>query len=372
MAEHTDIFENDRMEESFYEEALHLMELSSMIIKLSRKKENYLKAAKLFEKAGDYRDAPHMKALCEQQARQADLDEVEARYASACRLMDDPSYGDYPKLEKELEGLGSYKDSQERAQACHDRLEKEKRRHGVRRGTVLVVAAVIAGALIWTVASGYVHVIMGFLYEKAGKSSYALASYEKLDGRFDGGKLYAACEMETLAQAKTGTTVTFGKYNWKLLERDDQEQTALLIATGLDEEHDFYGVAFQTEDGSVDWEHSSLRSWLNSEIYENGFTDEERSMILPMDRAASQNDHYGTEYEATQDYLAPMSAQEHEKYGETAGTSGGDVWIRTPGNSDDTVCFVTSVNVVRDYGIPAQTLLSVRPVMLVNLAGLDV
>ena len=394
MRQDAGLLEKQAEAQSLYEKAAHLMETGAMMIKPSWKQESLLCAASLFDEAGDYKDGAALAEQCRRMAREAEQDELVKRCESVGRRLQDSSFHEYDRLIDELEEISQTVDEKtaanysselrEEVQAlqerCLRRKKEWKRTRMVRRGIMLCIIAVCAAAVTWSVGSGYINYLKGIIYQKAGMESYALASFRKLGDRFGADIRYTECELESLRQTEEGSTVTFGAFKWKVTEKNSKEDTVTLIASEISASGPLAGVMFHSgkgrreqpaekeqEEMQTDWASSSLREWLNGELFFEAFSSAERERILEYERDGSVNEMYGTAYEdSTMDYLAPPSAQEMEEYAETAGTEG-DCWLRSPGNDLTTAAFITSAGVVRYYGMPVDTMLTVRPVIRVRL-----
>ncbi len=114
----------------------------------------------------------------------------------------------------------------------------------------------------------------------------------------------------TLQDLSNYETAKFGPYEWLVLDRS--EEGMLLITKE--------GIAvrpYHEEFERVTWEKCSLRSWLNGEFL-NGFTDEERAMILK----TRVKNHGNPSYETpggnnTKDQVFLLSIEEANQYFKT-------------------------------------------------------
>ena len=129
-----------------------------------------------------------------------------------------------------------------------------------------------------------------------------------------------------------------------------------------------YGARKFHEDRSTNsWARCSLRAWLNNEFYNDGFSPEEKSIIVK-----SNVETAGT---VTQDYVYLLSEEEVGPLLKEAGISkvfydsDGKAqcwWLRSPGNVSDWV-----VNVTYDGSLSGQGVIwggdVVRPVLWIDL-----
>lgn len=375
MGHNADQLEKEAQAQSFYEQAVHLKEIGELMIKPSGKREQFLAAAGLFKKAGSYQDARDQERECLEKADAAGNEAVRKQIEAVQRSLADPAYREYDKLITQLEEISSGAEDENALEAqrlleiCRGKKKKQSGRRTVRRVIAVLLAAALAGGLIWCFSSGFINYAKGYIYRRAGMDSYALASYRKLGDRFGGNEMYAACELEALSRAGTGESVSFGDLKWTVLEKDAEEQTVTMIASLAGEGKALSAVPFDSEmqeDREIEWETSSLRAWLNGEFLAESFSEKERSHIEPFVRPASENEAYGTAWkEETEDYLAPPDMDEMGHYADTL-TQEGDCWLRTPGHDGNTVAFASGSGRVVSYGLPADQALSVRPVIRVR------
>ena len=94
---------------------------------------------------------------------------------------------------------------------------------------------------------------------------------------------------------------------WLVLEKE--ESKVLLVSKyALD------SASYHSTSGSVTWEESAIRSWLNQKFYFEAFSAEDQKMILSSDVPADQNDEYGSNSgNATVDKVFLLSAKEAEQ-----------------------------------------------------------
>ena len=377
MGHNADILETTARQQEVYEQAVHLMDLGLLMVKPAGRRDSFSRAAELFGQAGSYEDSASLRERCLSLAKEAQLQEVRSALDSIGRRLEENSFKEEEKLIPKLEELAGQgdasceKQAKELLKVCRERSGRRRRKQTVRRALSLIIAAGLAFAVIWILQSGYFNFLKGHVYRAAGMESYALASYAKLGSGFGADQAYLSCELEALRRADAGGTVNFGGLKWRVLEESGSDRTVLLIASDLGADDALSGVAFDGGEAGkeeLSWKDSGLRAWLNKEFLEETFTDAERSLIEAFERPASENPEYTTAFaEPTVDFLAPPSAQEMEAYADLAGTAG-DCWLRTPGCDPGTAAFITSENEVRAFGMPAGTLLHVRPVIRVNLA----
>ena len=357
-----------------YEKALQKMNADTVIVQHAYKADNYRVAAAMFEEVGDYLDAKELAQRCRALAEETKSDEKETMYQRCVDRINDPSvFSDADKLRKldnQLAQLGGYKDSDDMRRRCQSSLHKVElyqkiKVRSILGGLVLIIALIVIG-----LHTGYIKYFAGVAMMKYGKYSQAEKIFRSMPDFMDADEYLQQAELRKLVIAKAGDTVNYGDLKWYVL--DVQDETLTMIAVDIGQEHIFYNVPFNKEGSETTWEDSSLREWLNKEIYNTQFTDEERECILPQKSKRSENQEYGTVYEETEDYLTILSMEEADRYQDVLSTFGLDFWVRTPGKTmDRTVYYSGGFHVMRPEGCVSNTEpLAVRPVIQVNRGGI--
>lgn len=102
---------------------------------------------------------------------------------------------------------------------------------------------------------------------------------------------------------KIGSNITFGGYNWRVLDRENDE--ALVITENIIEQRPYHDAY---ED--ITWADCALRSYLNGEFLSR-FSTAERARILPVTNKNPDNQWYGSPGGAdTQDSVFLLSLEE--------------------------------------------------------------
>lgn len=188
---------------------------------------------------------------------------------------------------------------------------------------------------------------------------YVLAKHDYKDSA----QRLLSLEQEHISDAEPGEKVTFANNKWLLL--DKQGDKALLI-----KEKAIKNIPFQKKKGEATWEDSYVRSWLNTEYIEKNFLQAESSIIentvLPVD----ENPSYGTKNKAeTTDRVFLLSASEAAKYEDVLHKTKNCWWLRTPGASEGSMCFMYNDLTIMDYGYDCHThTLLVKPAVWVSTA----
>jgi TolA-binding protein len=220
--------------ESNYQTALDYMESGK-----------YSEAIKQFESLGDYSDAQEKIEECQEL-------EIEANYQAAIGLMDS---GKYLDAIDQFESLGDYSDSQQKIEECQNLLNQEK----------------------YQEATG--------LYNQ-GDYKEAYQIYSELGTYLDSESKSAEAQAQYLSTAKVGDVITFGSYEqdddatdgkeaieWIVLEKQDN-QIFVISQYVLDAQ------AFNSSKEKIDWENSTLRTWLNETFYNKAFSSTEQKKIV--------------------------------------------------------------------------------------------
>lgn len=95
---------------------------------------------------------------------------------------------------------------------------------------------------------------------------------------------------------------------WKILSIENDK--ALLVS-----QQGIEGKRYNEAPGNTVWENSSLRNWLNTNFYNDAFTDEEKKLILTSDIINYKNVRYRTENGGnTSDNIFLLSIEEAERF----------------------------------------------------------
>lgn len=358
--------------ESLYEKAAEKLKADSAIVQHKYRIDNALLAASMFESVGDYLDAPELAAKCLKIAEDAKEDEKAYTYETACRR--EKQAADAGEWEKALDGfaaLGDYRDSLEHAKHCRERVTALRRRSKVIKTAVLSLAGLLVVGAVVAFFTGFFRYVSGIIYMKAGVYASAEGVFEKMPGYLDADRLRQECVFERIKNGSVGDEVPYGDRDWKILAVDGTRYT--MIASNIGEDSSFFSAAFDGgEQEEVTWKDSALRAWLNGEVLETIFTQEERDRLILQTCAPSENEEYQTAYsDETQDYLTILSAEEASGYMEQLRTLSNDCWLRTPGHDLTAAAFITGRHVIHYYGMNvSEQEMTVRPVIEVDFADL--
>lgn len=169
-----------------------------------------------------------------------------------------------------------------------------------------------------------------------------------------------------ISEKKVGDTVKFGKYKiktnlgrepieWIVLEKNEEIHSMLLLSKYALDRQIYYKPYVTTG-----WFRATLRKWLNNEFYNLAFDDEEKNFIREKVISNDKNPIYETWItEDTKDRVFVLSYNELNKYvskdllkckasryakdlGVYTENSYCDWWLRTPGDKNSNVMYVSS------------------------------
>lgn len=371
-------------QETLYAKAVKKMTASRLIVQYAFKIENYLTAAAMFDEVGDYQDAKQLAEKCRELAEQTRSEQKKDLYQKALELKGRAEgESDYEKAIAVFGELGAYEEAQKEKADC----EKRKADCGRRRKTrqlIIIAVLLLCLALVGAGYSiGFFRYAMGVCY--AGMEYYEKAEkiFEDLDGLLDSQERALDCakqallrkeeeETQALRKAKAGNSVIFGSDKWKVLER--QEDRLLLILEQVDADGRFYQVPYQEAPQAVNWAESSLREWLNGELLETIFDEEDRGALLPVNEGETKTEGQaaGNADETGGDCVSILTVKQAGEYQKILHSlTGRDYWLQDQGQEETAAAFVSASGDVMMEGYSAQAQLSVRPVILVDCTKLE-
>lgn len=346
--------------ETLYEKGIQRLKQAEYIVQSRYRTENYRAAAELFERAGDYQDAADLAQKCLTLAQESQRDGLEQRYRRAVEQQAQiAEKADADRLADTFGELGDYKDAPDRQRACRETSERFVRRRSRGRWCVLALIAAVIALCIYGTYAGIWKYAEGMLYGLAGNYVKATETFEELGDFLDSEKKLEAYrekqlrareaqERKTLDTRKKGDEISYGEFTWKVLDASDEE--LLLMPKAIEEDGPFSHIPFD-ENGSADWEHSSLKQYLNGTVLSTYFTQEEQGRI--------------------KDGIRIPDADLLEQYREQLSALGVDFWVAVPGEENGTESYFTGGGSLMAYGCPVESdALSVCPVLCVSLEDL--
>ena len=355
-------------QEVLYAKALKKMKADRLIVQHAFKIENYLTAAAMFDEVGDYLDAEKLAKQCRELAEQTRKEQKRSLYQKALELKGRAEKeSDYEKAATAFGELGEYEDARKEKEDCERREKACENKRKKREIAVIAAILLIAGLAAAGYFTGFFRYVMGVCYDSMGYYEKAGEIFADLEDLLDSRERAQECgekvlllqeenERKELKKAHAGDSVIFGSNQWKVLER--QEDQLLLILEQVDSRSLFYQVSYQEPAQEADWDTCSLRSWLNGEVLETIFDEEEAAALVPADASGEE-------------YVTILTADQAETYKERLSSlTGRDYWLQDQGAKEGTAVFVSAAGEVMTEGYSVQARLSVRPVIAVDCGKL--
>ena len=320
--------------ESLYLRAVSLMQEDELFVKFSYKKENYLKAAEMFKSITGYKDADSLAEKCRLLAEQADRDAVEREYVfAAYELENAQTREDYEQAEALLEKVAGYKDADRLRGECAQKVQQfKKRSRAIKGGTALLFAAVVVLGVV-LLSSGKLEVLKNMVIGTSSETAKKSLVWGK----------------DLISGAAQGDEVTFGSHQWCVLKNDGT--ALLLVMLHSEQDSELRGRPYNDELTDVTWEDSTVRKWLNTEFKDSVFSEEEKECMQMVICENRDNPAYGTSGgEDTSDQVFLPSSEDISEYESIFKQIRMNLWLRDPGNAQDTAMFMASNTEVMDYG----------------------
>lgn len=268
-----------------------------------------------------------------------------------------------------------------------------------------LLAAFIAAAVLLGVCAAvfYVRILPILRYRTAmdalknGDYPTAISRFDELQGFRDADKKRIEAGICLLADAQTGDTVVFGRFDqdndpaggkedvqWRVLARE-QDRLLLITQSVLD------AAVYNTADQDTTWETCTLREWLNSTFLTTAFSESEQRLLQPTTLPAQANPCYPTNpgnsttdrvfllgiedvqlffMNSDSDRIAVATESAIQRRIVVNETTGGSPWwVRTPGKEGDLAAFVRSDGIGNADGTNVNTAgCGVRPAVWVDVS----
>ena len=173
---------------------------------------------------------------------------------------------------------------------------------------------------------------------------------------------YSEVEFKLGCCLQMGNAGTF----WRVVDIDEESKTAVVIAN-----KEICYKAYNDRRVDIAWENCTLRKWLNSEYYENTFSNIEKAAIIESDIHTPDNPKYNTKGgNDTKDRIWLLSLDEAGKYfkDDDDRETGSWWWLRSPGHNSGNAAFVNFVGSVYSVGDGVYySCDAVRPAFKINL-----
>ena len=216
--------------------------------------------------------------------------------------------------------------------------------------------------------------------EKQIKKAKSLREYiEEYEEKADGSKY----------DSQWVDTVFFGYYpqsvkasdtddmiEWIVLDKDDNRKEAVLLSKRV---IDY--LPYNVSSENITWEKSTIRKWLNYDMYYFSFGRQDRRKIIPNEvstTAPQKSLAVGGNDTTDKIYLLSLEeAEKYLKYTELVGLgtvyidSNGiplSYWLRNPGNTQNFACYVHQDGILSNIGYFVNFSRGIRPVIKVSYA----
>ncbi len=381
----TELTQNDNYQKAlrFADDALHTMlteaneqicrrnakavyDRAAEIAKNATSMAEFQNAAKMFASIEQFEDAAEKREECQQSAEKCRLAIVEADKERAYNVaMEHMRWNRYAEALRRLEEITGWKDADELAGVCREKIEVQKKaQKKIAKYAKIVVPAVAVLVIAILVISNLVR-NSTFLKEK--KEDFSAA---QVGQRIE----FGTYEQDSIWDDKT--TREKDPIQWIVLEKQDDR---ILVVSSLILDIHSYDESYSDV---VTWEKCSLRRWLNNTFINNAFNATERKLILEAEVPADKYPDCDTDPgNATTDHIFLLSASEYLKYFTYDGISrfsdyadtmredrGGyqTWWLRTPGEDGQAKVFCDDGNMFDGswYRNPDG---GVRPAMWISL-----
>ena len=381
----TELTQNDNYQKAlrFADDALHTMlteaneqicrrnakavyDRAAEIAKNATSMAEFQNAAKMFASIEQFEDAAEKREECQQSAEKCRLAIVEAGKERAYNVaMEHMRWNRYAEALRRLEEITGWKDADELAGVCREKIEVQKKaQKKIAKYAKIVVPAVAVLVIAILVISNLVR-NSTFLKEK--KEDFSAA---QVGQRIE----FGTYEQDSIWDDKT--TREKDPIRWIVLEKQDDR---ILVVSSLILDIHSYDESYSDD---VTWEKCSLRRWLNNTFINNAFNATERKLILEAEVPADKHPDCDTDPgNATTDQIFLLSASEYLKYFTYDGISrfsdyadsmredrGGyqTWWLRTPGEDGQAKVFCDDGNMFDGswYRNPDG---GVRPAMWISL-----
>lgn len=398
----------EQQREADYQKAVRRMEGAEKMLQPQDRVHMYREAIQMFEELGDYEDSEVRKKRCKKRLPLARREHREEVYLTGMRMKEEAKTAeDYEAAMAQFRRIRrEYKDIPEQIEECRQLKEKarkaERKKAMIGKLTALGAFAAAVCLVVFLCSPPAFYLEGSFLmglqdYERANtlfakskgykdtkervlecnyqrsvraakEGDYKKAVkllHDKVGDYKDALEIKAQYEMEVLAKAEIGDTVTYGADKWLVADRSDTGRRLLIRKKPAKAQ-----TAYQMAGRDAVWESSSLRAWLNQSFYHSCFSPYEQEKILETRVMTPANSKYGTHGGGdTNDRVFLLDETEAARYREVLKEKENQKawWLRTPGKAADSAAFVSADGTVMRYGYAADsTDLAVRPAIWVE------
>lgn len=350
--------------------------------------------ARSFKCISGFKDADELAEKC---LKKAEVRKKNGIYSHGKSRM---SVGNAPNYEMAItafESIHGYKDADELANICREKLEEiklenareeEERRIAAEKaakirkkvlaiGIPSICVVIVFVIILTTVIIPSIKYKTAMDLYNAGKYAEALTAFSAINYK-DSAEKMGECQWQgfALSDVSVGSKIKFGFYEqdnntsngkeeieWRVLAIEDKK--ALIIS-----EYALDCKQYNSSSTNTTWENCSLRSWLNDTFYNKAFVSKQQDKIVSANVSADKNTTYSTSPgDATTDKVFLLSIIEAEKHFSSAGArqckpteyaiaNGAYVyandfyrwWLRSPGFNRTYAAFVGYNGSVNYYG----------------------
>ncbi len=351
------------MKEETYQKTIRLMKSLSCMTVSEGRIEMYQKVSNYFKDLSGYKEAGRYSAECLQIAEQTKLDLKKKIYERATNyLTSAKTNADYQIAAQEFHKVSHYMDADQLELKCNQLCINL----GNRSFKSMLFKSIAAVILIVSVMIGYstpgVKYFLANAFEATGADSGAMHLYRVLGAYKDSDVKQVEVNKRIISNSHKGDLVKIGKCSWIIL--DITGSKALLV-----KEKEITGKSYNEDKGDITWEKSTLREYLNTVFYEKNFTENERLNISSTLISNRDNKEYGTDGGPdTQDHIFLLGGEDITRYKKLLPSYGNNMWLRTPGNNQSSVMFLSVKGKLMEYGYDASSKeMSILPAMWFQL-----
>lgn len=392
--------EIDTEKELSYQKLINLKKSIKCMTVCNEKVEMCQQVAKQFTALAGYKDAEECAKACRKIAKQTKEEIRNNIYEEAKNKKNTAKSGmDYKRIAEEFRKISGYKDADDLAAECDQLSLRIENKAGWKRWVkyVIAVACIITVIAASNTSHAKYYLANAFMvtgtYNSAIKMYTKLGAYKDCEERLikcqykngseldskgdynsavkafeaagtykDSEKRKVETEKKAIMNSKVGDKIEIGGSKWKVMDLKSDKALLMKQASVLK-------TAYNETSGSVTWETSTLRKWLNSDFLNASFTETERGNIILSDIVNSDNAVYGTDGgNDTQDNIFILSVEEVQKYDALVSTFQSNCWLRSPGFDQTSTAFHLGNNTVMPYGyIATSTDIAVYPAMWFNI-----
>ena len=336
--------------EELYEQADLFVKADSCITEKRYRVENYQTAARIFREAGDIKDAKERAEECERLAEQAKAEYLAEFYEEASSILNNAKTPeDYVEASRILVKIPGYKDADALLKKCSDKQEELAIKRVKRNRIIVGILAVVVAAVIIFSNTSLIDHLMGHVNPVDRGQSETEASDKNKEEKDKKEEKKDGKQELTIANAVPDNIIPFGSYEWKVIDRQDDE--VLLLMQHAEKHAETRNGAYNKKLEDVTWADCSLREWLNGDFLKDGFSSKERDMILSLNYENPDNPEYGTDGgEDTEDKVTLLTPEMYEKYHGLVDNISMNFWLRAPGYTQQQAVFASQRKQVMPYG----------------------